>query len=52
MLEAIGVASVDDLFADIPEAVRASEWQVPPPWPSRRCAPSSLGSPAGTASRR
>jgi glycine dehydrogenase subunit 1 len=31
MLEAIGVASIDDLFADIPAAVRASEWQVPPP---------------------
>jgi glycine dehydrogenase subunit 1 len=31
MLEAIGVASIDDLFADIPAAVRASDWQVPPP---------------------
>lgn len=31
MLGAIGVGSVDDLFADIPSAVRASEWQVPPP---------------------
>jgi len=31
MLEAIGVGSVDDLFADIPEAVRASEWSVPAP---------------------
>ncbi|HSK94589.1 MAG TPA: aminomethyl-transferring glycine dehydrogenase subunit GcvPA [Candidatus Angelobacter sp.] len=31
MLEAIGVASVDDLFADIPESVRASDWEVPPP---------------------
>jgi glycine dehydrogenase subunit 1 len=31
MLEAIGVGSVDDLFADIPAAVRASGWDVPPP---------------------
>jgi glycine dehydrogenase subunit 1 len=31
MLEAIGVGSVDDLFADIPEAVRASDWSVPAP---------------------
>ncbi len=31
MLDAIGVESVDDLFADIPSAVRASEWGVPPP---------------------
>jgi glycine dehydrogenase subunit 1 len=31
MLEAIGVATVEELFADIPAAVRASEWQVPPP---------------------
>jgi glycine dehydrogenase subunit 1 len=31
MLEAIGVASVEDLFADIPVAVRASGWRVPPP---------------------
>jgi glycine dehydrogenase subunit 1 len=31
MLEAIGVASIDELFADIPAAVRASDWQVPPP---------------------
>jgi len=31
MLDAIGVASVDDLFADIPAAVRASAWDVPPP---------------------
>jgi glycine dehydrogenase subunit 1 len=31
MLEAIGVASVDDLFDDIPVAVRASGWDVPPP---------------------
>jgi glycine dehydrogenase subunit 1 len=31
MLAAIGVGSVEDLFADIPAAVRASEWDVPPP---------------------
>ena len=31
MLDAIGVASVEDLFADIPVAVRASAWEVPPP---------------------
>jgi glycine dehydrogenase subunit 1 len=31
MLDAIGVASVEDLFADIPAAVRASGWDVPPP---------------------
>jgi glycine dehydrogenase subunit 1 len=31
MLEAIGVASVDDLFDDIPAAVRAGSWEVPPP---------------------
>ena len=31
MLEAIGVASVDELFVDIPEAVRAGAWAVPPP---------------------
>jgi len=31
MLAAIGVASVDDLFADIPEAVRASRFELPPP---------------------
>ena len=31
MLETIGVASVDDLFADIPDAVRASDWSVPAP---------------------
>ena len=31
MLAAIGVASVEDLFADIPVAVRASAWDVPPP---------------------
>ena len=31
MLEAIGVEAVDDLFADIPTASRASEWDVPPP---------------------
>ncbi|MGH2418592.1 MAG: aminomethyl-transferring glycine dehydrogenase subunit GcvPA, partial [Candidatus Limnocylindria bacterium] len=31
MLDAIGVASVDDLFEDIPRAVRAGAWSVPPP---------------------
>ncbi|MBA2264829.1 MAG: aminomethyl-transferring glycine dehydrogenase subunit GcvPA [Chloroflexi bacterium] len=31
MLDAIGVASVDDLFADIPAEVRAGAWAVPPP---------------------
>ena len=31
MLDAVGVASVDDLFGDIPAAVRAGAWAVPPP---------------------
>jgi glycine dehydrogenase subunit 1 len=31
MLEAIGVATVDELFDDIPTAVRAGDWSVPPP---------------------
>jgi glycine dehydrogenase subunit 1 len=31
MLETIGVASVDDLFADIPESVRATRFDLPPP---------------------
>lgn len=31
MLDAIGVATVDDLFADIPAPVRASGWDLPPP---------------------
>jgi glycine cleavage system P protein (glycine dehydrogenase) subunit 1 len=31
MLDAVGVESVDDLFADIPAAVRAGAWDVPPP---------------------
>jgi glycine cleavage system P protein (glycine dehydrogenase) subunit 1 len=31
MLEAIGVETIDDLFADIPPAVRASEWAIPAP---------------------
>src|SRR5919108_2778462 len=31
MLEAVGVGSIDDLFADIPASVRASSWEVPPP---------------------
>ena len=30
MLEAVGVASLDDLFEDIPASVRASEWDMPP----------------------
>ncbi|MGI8999157.1 MAG: aminomethyl-transferring glycine dehydrogenase subunit GcvPA [Candidatus Limnocylindria bacterium] len=30
MLDAVGVASVDDLFADIPQAVQAGAWEVPP----------------------
>jgi glycine dehydrogenase subunit 1 len=31
MLEAIGVGSVDDLFADIPASVRATRFDLPPP---------------------
>src|SRR5687767_13576123 len=31
MLEAVGAASVDDLFADIPAGVRAGDWTIPPP---------------------
>ncbi|MGZ8475049.1 MAG: aminomethyl-transferring glycine dehydrogenase subunit GcvPA [Candidatus Limnocylindria bacterium] len=31
MLEAIGVNSVEDLFADIPAGVRAGGWTIPPP---------------------
>src|SRR3990170_4174337 len=31
MLDAVGVASVDDLFDDIPSGVRAGPWNVPPP---------------------
>ena len=31
MLDAIGVGSVDELFVDIPDAVRAGAWGVPPP---------------------
>jgi glycine dehydrogenase subunit 1 len=31
MLAAIGVAGVDDLFADIPGRVRASAWELPAP---------------------
>ena len=31
MLAAIGVESVDDLFADIPSAVRASRFELPEP---------------------
>ncbi len=30
MLDAVGVASVEDLFADIPAGVRAGAWAVPP----------------------
>ena len=31
MLDAVGVDSVDDLFADIPAAVRAGAWGIPAP---------------------
>jgi glycine dehydrogenase subunit 1 len=31
MLAAIGVSSIEELFADIPSGVRASAWNVPPP---------------------
>jgi glycine dehydrogenase subunit 1 len=31
MLAAIGVESVDDLFADIPESVRAASFDLPAP---------------------
>ncbi|MGH2446467.1 MAG: aminomethyl-transferring glycine dehydrogenase subunit GcvPA [Thermoleophilaceae bacterium] len=31
MLEAVGVRSVDDLFADVPAAVRPSPLEIPPP---------------------
>ena len=31
MLAAVGVASIEDLFADIPEAVRAGRFELPPP---------------------
>ena len=31
MLDAIGVETIDDLFADIPAAVRASDWEIPAP---------------------
>ncbi|MGI8659396.1 MAG: aminomethyl-transferring glycine dehydrogenase subunit GcvPA [Candidatus Limnocylindria bacterium] len=31
MLDAIGVETVDDLFADIPPSVRASAWHLPSP---------------------
>jgi glycine dehydrogenase subunit 1 len=33
MLAALGIASVDDLFSDIPEAMRASGLDLPPPQP-------------------
>jgi glycine dehydrogenase subunit 1 len=33
MLAALGIASVDELFADIPEALRASTLDLPPPVP-------------------
>ncbi|MCI0344540.1 MAG: glycine dehydrogenase, partial [Chloroflexi bacterium] len=33
MLETVGVASIDDLFADIPAALRASELRLDPPEP-------------------
>ena len=31
MLAAVGVESIEDLFADIPAAVRASDFELPPP---------------------
>ncbi|HEX2195045.1 MAG TPA: aminomethyl-transferring glycine dehydrogenase subunit GcvPA [Candidatus Limnocylindria bacterium] len=31
MLDAVGVASIDELFDDIPDAVRADRFEVPPP---------------------
>ena len=31
MLDAVGIDSVEDLFADIPASVRAGAWDVPPP---------------------
>jgi glycine dehydrogenase subunit 1 len=31
MLAAVGAATVDELFDDIPSAVRAGDWDVPPP---------------------
>ena len=31
MLDAVGVASIDDLFADIPQQVRARRFDLPPP---------------------
>ena len=31
MLAAVGVGSIEDLFADIPSAVRATRFEVPPP---------------------
>ena len=31
MLEALGLRSVDDLFAVIPEELRARTWDLPPP---------------------
>ena len=33
MLTALGIDSVDELFADIPEALRASPLDLPPPQP-------------------
>src|SRR3982751_1445500 len=38
MLAAIGVATVDELFADIPEALRASPLDLPPPEPELQLA--------------
>jgi glycine cleavage system pyridoxal-binding protein P len=31
MLAAVGVDSIEDLFADIPPAVRAERFDIPPP---------------------
>ncbi|MEX2183436.1 MAG: aminomethyl-transferring glycine dehydrogenase subunit GcvPA [Chloroflexota bacterium] len=38
MLAALGLASVDELFADIPEALRASPLDLPPPEPEQELA--------------
>ena len=51
MLDAVGVESVDDLFADIPASVRAGAWDVPPPLTEQEVEPSSPALPGGTGSR-
>ena len=35
MLAAVGVSSVEELFADIPEPVRATRFELPPPLPEQ-----------------